>query len=177
LSLQDSVLAKRRSLGGDEEEPMTPTSEPRTPTTTLDNFTTASTRETTTLDNFTSASNEPTKNGSSATKPKREDVPTTKCGSPKIQKHLSNVLSTKIGDSLSGYMEKISQKMKHDNMSVLSTESPERKRSKAQKQVDIPNKIDLTKIEENQNESTLNIYEFIDMPKLQPGDFPPRSFC
>jgi hypothetical protein len=162
LSLQDSVLAKRRSLGGDEEEPMTPTSEPRTPTTTLDNFTTAS--------------NEPTKNGPSATKTKREDVPTTKCGSPKMQKHLSNVLSTKIGDSLSGYMEKISQKMKHDNLSVLSTESPERKRSKAQKQVDIPSKIDLTKIEENQNESTLNIYEFIDMPKLQQGDFPPRSF-
>jgi hypothetical protein len=176
LSLQDSVLAKRRSLRGDEEEPMTPTSEPRTPATTLDNFTTTSTRETTTLDDFTTASNEPTKNESSATKPKREDVPTTKYGSPKIQKHLSNVLSTKIGDSLSGYMEKISQKMKHDNMSVLSTESPERKRSKAQKQVDIPNKIDLTKIEENQNESTLNIYEFIDMPKLQQGDFPPRSF-
>ena len=61
--------------------------------------------------------------------------PSLNIESPKIQKHLtklsshSNVLSAKIGDSLSGYMEKISMKMRNENLGVLSADFPDRKKS------------------------------------------------
>ena len=196
MSLQTEFRPERNSLGGDEEEPRTQTSEPRTPTREETsemnrNFESITTTTTTT----TTGSNDPSKNASlksgsltSATKPKSGDISTNKCGSPKMAKHLSklssqsNVLSSKIGESLSGYMEKISQKMKHENMSVLSTEFPERTKSHAQKEAEISIKMDLKRNEENKNENEndgiQNIYEFIDMPKLQPGNYlcPLHSF-
>ena len=99
-----------------------------------------------------------------------------KIESPKIQKHFSklsshsNVLSAKIGDSLSGYMEKISMKMRTENLGVLSANDfPDRKKSPptakrpAEKfgAVEFP----LLMSDVGKSSSSSNIYEVIEVPK------------
>ena len=75
-------------------------------------------------------------------------------------------------DSLSGYMEKIAAKMKLENLSVFSSELPDRKKSKShQESVSITVSPETSGIPKNESATAQNIYEFIDMPPLKTGIF------
>ena len=101
--------------------------------------------------------------------PPKLHISSLKLESPKLQKNIkklsaqSSVISSKIGDSLSGYMEKISQKMKAtENLSALSTDFGDRKRSPPMKRASKQSR-------KSAEENSLNIYEVIEVPKMAQG--------
>lgn len=99
--------------------------------------------------------------------PPKLHISSIKLESPKLQKNFkkfsaqSSVFSAKIGDSLSGYMEKISMKMKTDNLSALSSDFGERKRSPPLKRS--------SEFRKSLEETSVNIYEVIEVPKAAQG--------
>jgi len=108
-------------------------------------------------------------------------APSLKIESPKISKHFSklsnhsNVLSAKIGDSLSGYMEKISMKMRSENLGVLSSSAadfPDRKKSPPtpKRSAEKFGGVEFPLLMSEGGESTSNIYEVIEVPKPGQGN-------
>lgn len=103
--------------------------------------------------------------------------------------------TSKYVDSLAGYMEKIAMKMKKESFSsVFSTEIPETKKESSNFFfTEVPENVEkrepqktdkvLQKLvtgvdnRKNLNESSQNIYEFIDMPPLKPGDLEETCYC
>ena len=105
---------------------------------------------------------------------KKRDSQTTKHNSlpHTIQEVDFTTTTGKTVDSLSGYMEKIAAKMKLENLSVFSSELPDRKKSKShQESVSITVSPETSGIPKNETETAQNIYEFIDMPPLKTGIF------
>ena len=72
-------------------------------------------------------------------------------------------------DSLSGYMEKIAAKMKLENLSVFSSELPDRKKSKTHQESVTITVSPATETSVKPKNESQNIYEFIDMPPLKTG--------